>query len=249
MATIEDMLRFANTRSNIDQVRSEAKVIYPAFPHDGCAYFLSVLLRDSGFGVGVFGLAQELADNLASAGWQRIALADYQPGDIGVALDLIGGGSSGNQPNGLADHIYLVVDKVNSGYASVIDNQVHSVIHERNVGRGGGYTPTHYFLRSPHSHAAELKVKVNGAVIQDAEAYLDFDHRSHGWIRPIATALGVNLPAFTLSSVTLERNGNSVILSASVKAGKAFVRLADLRLMRGITVDWDEAAQTVVIAD
>ena len=77
--------------------------------------------------------------HIDSRGWVHIPVGEQIPGDIGVTFDL--GGNPG------ADHVYLVVKRMNDDEMMIADNQAKT-IHQR-FARGHGKTPTDYFLRAP----------------------------------------------------------------------------------------------------
>jgi hypothetical protein len=126
--------------------RSAAKALADAgerpFPHNACAATLSALLQLSGIDVpmtlGAGKLAHTLGGQLNSRRWEHIPLGGQQAGDVGVCFD--NGGVAG------ADHIYLVVQRVDKDEMVIADNQAAST--HRRFASGRGKTPTEYFLRA-----------------------------------------------------------------------------------------------------
>jgi len=117
------------------------------WPHNSCAANLSALLEAAGIGVpmilGAGALANKLGGAFNSRGWVHVPVGAQQPGDVGVTFDL--GGNPG------ADHIYFVVTRVDSNEMVIADNQ--SPAPHKRFAKGGGKTPTDYFLRAPGAEA------------------------------------------------------------------------------------------------
>ena len=118
------------------------------WPHNGCAANLSSLLQSAGIGVpsivGAGALANKLGGAFNSRNWVHVPVGSQVPGDVGVTFDL--GGNPG------ADHIYLVVTRVDSDEIVIADNQANAP-HIR-FASGKGKTPTDYFLHAPGVDAA-----------------------------------------------------------------------------------------------
>jgi hypothetical protein len=136
-------VELGKTPAGIGAARSAAKKALPGFPHNGCAAFLSALLREAGLTDLVETLgAQALADTLAARGWYRVPLAKPQAGDVGVTRD------EGGNPG--ADHIYLVLEVMipDLDALRIVDNQATQP-HIRHASGKGGKTATAYFLRAP----------------------------------------------------------------------------------------------------
>lgn len=145
---IPELIKIASSNSSLAQAQQiAAKALSdagePPFPHNACAATLSALLEMSGIDVpmtlGAGRLAYRLGGQINSRGWQHIPVGGQTPGDIGVTFDL--GGNPG------ADHIYLVVKRINDDEMMIADNQAKT-IHQR-FALGHGKTPTDYFLRAP----------------------------------------------------------------------------------------------------
>jgi len=231
MGPITTLLDTADSLNGRTEAWDIAANRQPTFPTNGCANFLSAMLQLASLGVGTHMLAQDLAETLENkAGWHRVDLADYQAGDVGVTDARI------DPPN--ADHIYLVMRRIDSNDMMVVDNQARTpegTIHERTVdGSIFIKTPTHYFLR----FGDDVAVSVNNTLIGDAGAYVHHG-RSFGWIRPIAQALGATI-GFADSMVTLSLAGQTVPFKAAVFGDHAFIALADLRQLNDVQVDYDD---------
>jgi hypothetical protein len=110
------------------------------FPSDGCAITLSVLLQDAGIDVPDTFQALTLGTVLKNRGWTTIQLGEQKPGDVGSTC--------GPQPDHGRDHIYLVLEALNSDEMVIADNQ-NPQPHFRFVSGQGGKTPTKFFLRTP----------------------------------------------------------------------------------------------------
>jgi hypothetical protein len=108
--------------------------------HNACAATLSWFMNEAGINVPVTLGAGRLARRLGDGRrWTRIECGDQFAGDVGVTFDR-------TQPPG-ADHVYLVVERVDADEMIIADNQAPRR-HPRRVS-GGGKTPTEYFLRAP----------------------------------------------------------------------------------------------------
>jgi hypothetical protein len=109
---------------------------------NGCAATLSALMQLSGISIpmtlGAGKLANRLGGSINSRRWESIAVGHQHPGDVGVTFD--NGGNPG------ADHIYLVLKRLNADDMMIADNQ-DKVPHKR-AASGKGKTPTDYFLRA-----------------------------------------------------------------------------------------------------
>jgi hypothetical protein len=147
---IPKLLEIAKSREGLAEAqRIAAKALAdahePPFPKNGCAATLSALLELSGINVkmtlGAGRLAHMLGGQINSTGrrWDHIAVGDQQAGDVGVTFDE--GGTPG------ADHIYLVVQRINGDEMLIADNQAKTT--HRRFASGRGKTPTEYFLRAP----------------------------------------------------------------------------------------------------
>jgi hypothetical protein len=132
--------------AEIARAQQTAKAALPSFPHNGCAANLSALLQQSGMAVRMTLGAGALAHLLETRGWSRIAVGDQAPGDVGVTLD-------NTDPPG-ADHLYLVVETIDSDEMVIADNQAETTHRRcasgrRASGEARGTTRTEYFLRAP----------------------------------------------------------------------------------------------------
>jgi hypothetical protein len=109
------------------------------YPSDGCAITLSTLLQAGGIDVPDTFLAIQLGQVLKGRGWQVIPVGRQQKGDVGSTC--------GDVPDHGNDHIYFVVDAMNSDEMVIADNQA-DVPHFRFASGKGGKTPTKFFLRA-----------------------------------------------------------------------------------------------------
>jgi hypothetical protein len=108
--------------------------------HNACAATLSEFLIASGIGVPVTLGAGKLATRLRDdRHWTPIDVGKQQAGDVAVTKDL-------TDPPG-ADHIYLVVQRVDADEMVIADNQDPGP-HKR-YASGHGKTPVDHFLRAP----------------------------------------------------------------------------------------------------
>jgi hypothetical protein len=142
-ARIPALLQQGSTAAGLKAARLKAKQNWAAYPTNGCAYHLSALLQNAGIAIATEGSAGQLAKKIKLRGWQKIALGEQSPGDVGVTFD------HDPTPPG-ADHIYLVI-AVHAGgdKMTIADNQgAPDVIKTRYASGQGGKTPTEYFLRA-----------------------------------------------------------------------------------------------------
>lgn len=130
-----------STADGLERARKTAAAAWHDYPHDGCAAHLSALLQQAGIGVPMTLGAGALARVLAQRGWARIARGNQIAGDVGVCYDL------DPTPAG-ADHIYLVVQRIDSDQMLVADNQRQTDAPHIRFASGHGKTPTEYFLRA-----------------------------------------------------------------------------------------------------
>lgn len=124
-------------------VAKTAKAAHSPYPSNGCALHLSALLRLSGIDVPLTYGAGALASLLQrKRGWTIVEVGHQMPGDVGVTFD------NDPTPPG-ADHVYLVVERIDSDEMSIADNQNDgaNAPHTR-FASGRGKTPTEYFLRA-----------------------------------------------------------------------------------------------------
>jgi hypothetical protein len=136
---IQQLISIGGSVDGFADAQATAKQNLPGFPHNGCAATLSALLGQAGIDVPMTLGAGHLAEILeGDRGWQRIAVGEQQPGDVGVTFD-------NSDPPG-ADHIYLVVEALDEDEMVIADNQA-TVTHQR-FASGHGKTATEYFLRA-----------------------------------------------------------------------------------------------------
>ncbi len=114
------------------------------FPRRAGAATLSALLEAAGINVpmtlGAGKLAQRLGGRLNSRRWDHVPVGEQEAGDVGVCLD--------DSPRDGADHVYLVVRRVDNDEMVIADNQA-TTPHPRFASGKGGKTPTDHFLRAP----------------------------------------------------------------------------------------------------
>lgn len=143
-AKIPRLLEVANDPAAYRAVQREAadellSLAEEQWPHDGCAINLSDLLQAAGIPVPNILQALALGSHLRDhRGWQVIPKGDQQPGDIGSTC--------GTTANHGADHIYLVLQRVDADEMVIADNQ-KPFPHQRFVS-GKNKTPTKFFLRA-----------------------------------------------------------------------------------------------------
>lgn len=110
-----------------------------AYPHDGCAITLSVLMQTAGCDVPDIFRAFDLVGELKRRGWAAVPLGGQQAGDVGTTC--------GPTPHHGTDHVYLVLRKVNSDEMIIADNQSPHP-HFRFASGHGGKSPTTGFWRA-----------------------------------------------------------------------------------------------------
>lgn len=107
---------------------------------NACAATLSIFLNEAGVDVpitlGAGRLARRLRDDRH---WKPIDVGQQLAGDVGVTFD-------NKSPHG-ADHVYLVVERIDADLMQIADNQKPQ--RHRRAASGKGKTPTEYFLRAP----------------------------------------------------------------------------------------------------
>ncbi len=70
---------------------------------------------------------------------------------------------------------------------------------------------------------------------------------SCGWVRPLATALGIELGVPSGGRITLRRGGRSARVPCEVREGRAFIILKALEQLPGLTAGYDRDRNAVVI--
>jgi len=108
--------------------------------HNACAATLSCFMNQAGIPVPVTLGAGRLATRIESLRhWERVDVGGQVAGDVGVTFDT-------TAPPG-ADHVYLVVERLDADAMYIADNQAP----ERHVryASGHGRTPTRFYLRAP----------------------------------------------------------------------------------------------------
>jgi hypothetical protein len=155
---IAKLLEIANSQDGLARAQKiAAKALSDAgeapFPKNACAATLSALLELSGMDVpmtlGAGRLANILGGRIGSRGWNHLRIATQQAGDVGVTFD------EGGVPG--ADHIYLVLQRLDDDQMLIADNQAPTP-HTR-FASGKGKTPTEYFLRAPEAAPAALPLR------------------------------------------------------------------------------------------
>jgi hypothetical protein len=145
ISRIDALIKIASdsVRFNDVQKRAAKKLLdYDGeiYPHDGCAITLSILLQDAGVIVPDIYQAIELTNELKEKRkWKKIPVGQQEAGDIGTTC--------GDVALHGADHIYLVLKRLNDDEMVVADNQAKDP-HSRWASGEGGKTPTKYFLRA-----------------------------------------------------------------------------------------------------
>ncbi|MGF7151818.1 hypothetical protein FHS96_005486 [Sphingomonas zeicaulis] len=116
-----------------------------------CAATLSCFMNEAGIPIAKTVGAGELARRLKTKrDWERVEVGDQRAGDVGVTFD-----KDPSRPG--ADHVYLVVERINRDLMLIADNQVEGKRHHRTAsGKKAGRmssakTATEYFLRAPES--------------------------------------------------------------------------------------------------
>jgi hypothetical protein len=109
------------------------------FPKDGCAITLSVLLQEAGIPVKDTYQAIVLGSVLRGRKWQVVPAGGQKVGDVGSTCGPVAHHGD--------DHIYLVLNVLNSDEMVVADNQ-QAKPHFRYASGKGGKTPTKFFLRA-----------------------------------------------------------------------------------------------------
>jgi len=109
------------------------------FPKDGCAITLSVLLQEAGIQIKDTYQAIALGNLLKGRKWQVVPIGSQKVGDVGSTC--------GPVAHHGQDHIYLVLNVLNSDEMVIADNQ-QTKPHFRFVSGKGGKTPTKFFLRA-----------------------------------------------------------------------------------------------------
>ena len=114
-----------------------------------CAATLSCFLNEAGIPVAKTVGAGELARRLREKrGWVRVDVGKQRAGDVGVTYDR-------DQTRAGADHVYLVVERLDADLMYIADNQVEGRRHRRTAsgravpGKTSAKTDTEYFLRAP----------------------------------------------------------------------------------------------------
>lgn len=138
---VAQLIQLGSSPAGLAAARVTAKNALSGYPTNGCAAHLSALLQAAGVDVAMTLGAGSLAHKLKQRGWRRIENGEHQPGDVGVTYD------HDPTPPG-ADHIYLVIERVDSDEMTIADNQNKADAPHRRFVSGKGKTPTEYFLRA-----------------------------------------------------------------------------------------------------
>jgi len=142
-ARIPDLIAQGISEQGLAQARAIGVANLDGYPTNGCAVHLSALLRQAAIDVPLTFSAGKLASTIAARGWSRIDVGGQAAGDVGVCFD--------NDPTRSgADHIYLVVQRIDDDQMQIADNQQdNNMPHARSAsGKPNGKTPTKYFLRA-----------------------------------------------------------------------------------------------------
>lgn len=143
VALVPRLIEIASDPERCQEIRASAfqamaRIYGKPTSHNACACTLSMFLRAAGIAVDVEYGAGNLARILErQRQWTRVRVGQQQPGDVGVTQDRI-------SPAG-ADHIYLVVRRIDGDRMLIADNQQRMAPHPRSA---SGQTPTEYFLRA-----------------------------------------------------------------------------------------------------
>lgn len=135
---VKELLAIANDPRRFALAQATCKRRQAQWPHNGCANMQSALLQMAGFGTPTIMLARVLGLYLEQHGWQKIAVGQERPGDLGSTC--------GAKPHPGVDHIYLVISARPNGWMWIADNQ-RKAPHERWV-KGHGKSPTTHYLRA-----------------------------------------------------------------------------------------------------
>lgn len=143
--------------------------------HNACASTLSEFLNASGINVPITLGAGKLAARMGPGGrgWDRIAVGAQRAGDIGVTVD-------NTSPSG-ADHVYLVVERIDADEMLIADNQAPRR-HSR-FASGHGKTRTDYFLRAPDAAAFAA---METLAVDDVATYPDADEDTNALVEPFS---------------------------------------------------------------
>jgi hypothetical protein len=169
---IDKLIELGSSAVSIQKIldlaaREMKKAGYGYTLHNACAATLSTFLNQAGIDVpmtlGAGKLANRLGGGESSRHWKRIQIGEQRAGDVGVAFD--------KTPPAGADHVYLVVERVDSDKMTIADNQAPKP-HTR-YASGRGKTATEYFLRAPDDGMRLLRLSGRREVIdpEDADFY------------------------------------------------------------------------------
>ncbi|MDI4231494.1 hypothetical protein OZ411_01530 [Bradyrhizobium sp. Arg237L] len=172
---IDELIELGSKTKSIERVQDiAAKAMERAglgyTMHNACAATLSAFLDESGIDVpmtlGAGKLAMRLGGNdRGSRHWKRIRVGEQRAGDVGVTFD-------NTSPAG-ADHVYLVVERVDSDKMVIADNQAPKP-HTR-YASGRGRTATEYFLRAPDEDQRDERLTIAGIGDEDFYPWDDED--------------------------------------------------------------------------
>lgn len=112
------------------------------FPTNACAITLSNLMQRAGADIGDIFRAVTLGETLKTRGWKVIKNGAQKPGDVGSTCGVKAAKN---------DHIYLVVQSIDTDKMRIVDNQVAKPHYRCVSGKDCGYgekTPTKFFLRA-----------------------------------------------------------------------------------------------------
>ncbi|MDX8522072.1 hypothetical protein [Mesorhizobium dulcispinae] len=144
--TVQKLIDLGSDADSCQEIRAKARqamvqIYGKPTSHNACACTLSLFLQSAGFGPAkiIFG-AGALAQYLQQNGWPKVSVGNQQAGDVGVCRD-------DDKKTAGADHIFLVVKRVDSDQMWIADNQESFAPHLRFASGKGGKTPVDYFLR------------------------------------------------------------------------------------------------------
>jgi hypothetical protein len=157
-AIIQKLVQIGSDKESCDEIRAKAfkamaQIYGKPTARNACACTLSMFLKAAGIQMEIIFGAGKLARFLEKNRlWERVKIGQQRPGDVGVTLDE-------TSPFG-ADHIFLVVERIDDDKMLIADNQSAHSPHERYASGKGGKTPVDYFLRASGASDDEWNVEI-----------------------------------------------------------------------------------------
>ncbi len=151
---VDELIALGTNPSSITRVQTLARELMRETGNRytlqlACAATLSCFLTEAGIPIAKTVGAGELARRLRTKrDWERVEVGGQRAGDVGVTFD-----KDPSRPG--ADHVYLVVERIDRDLMLIADNQVEGKRHHRTAsGKKAGRmssakTATEYFLRAP----------------------------------------------------------------------------------------------------